>query len=127
MWHRMSLALLLGLVTFVATEAQDWRPRRDPPRDFPPERGRREQPNDYRHTWVYWIDGGGRFERVRGDQWVQHRRSGRPMHYREVARTPEYIELYDAESDLPIRLYDNVMYQNPNRQGWGVGFEGQWQ
>jgi hypothetical protein len=100
---------------------------------YPPPGGYDQPPyprrnrEDGRQVWTYGVDGGGRFEHMRGDRWVQVRDvSGPPLYYRETNRTSDYVELYDQSRDLYVRLYDDVLYQNPNGQGWGVGFQGNW-
>ncbi|MGE3809595.1 MAG: hypothetical protein AB7K24_33440, partial [Gemmataceae bacterium] len=61
--------------------------------------------NDTRAHWVYE---GGWFQRERDGTWSEHNaeayRSGKPYRFKEVARTPEHVELHDAFRNASVRL-----------------------
>src|SRR5262249_45773496 len=58
---------------------------------------------------VVWQSQGGSFKDAGADGWVESNASG-TYHFREVRRTREYVDLYDASRGLTARLYDNAMY-----------------
>jgi hypothetical protein len=50
-----------------------------------------------------------------------------PCYFREVARTPDYVELYDESRGMGVRLYDNAMYYNPDGGQWRGPLAGYWE
>jgi hypothetical protein len=58
---------------------------------------------------VVWQYQGGFFKDAGKDGWVESNPSG-TYHFREVQRTREYIDLYDASRGWTARLYNNAMY-----------------
>ena len=131
MWHKLSLSALLAVVPLVSVGAQPpWEPRYPPPRrEVPPiprqERGYRER--DSREVWRYFANRGGTFQRVRGREWAEYRNIGDPLYYREVRRTPDYVELYDEGRDLSVRIYPDKLYQNNGYEGWTPAYDGRWE
>jgi hypothetical protein len=132
MLRKLTLTAILALLAAAPAPAQDYRERpREPDRGRSYDRDRRDRRDrrpvrDERNVWRYFDDGGGTFEHTRGDQWVQYRRSGGPLTYREVARRPDYVEIYDENRDLPVRLYNDRLYQD-NGDGFTPMFEGRWE
>jgi hypothetical protein len=140
---KLLLAGLLTCVTAVPALAQDFRPyrypnrdrdrwqyeprdRRDLHRDYPPEVRPSyppawqqppvaQQPADTRHVWAYSGYGGGNFHRTQGTQWVQEGYGG-PFNYVETARTPDYVELYDQQRGVYVRLFNDQFMHRPNGQ-----------
>src|SRR5689334_9589399 len=93
MWHKLSLSALLALIPLAGIAQPPDYPRRRPP---PIPRQEREfRPQARGEVWRYFANGGGTFQRVRGRQWAENRNYGEPIYYREVARTSEYVELFD--------------------------------
>jgi hypothetical protein len=73
---------------------------------------RRERQDRHEHAElrrVVWQYQGGFFKDAGRDMWVESNASG-TYHFREVRRTREYVDLYDASRGLTARLYDNAMY-----------------
>jgi len=120
-----TLIALLALTTVGAQPPGRTRPRRDPPPIPRQERDYRER--DSREVWRYSANGGGSFERVRGHQWAEYRNTGEPIYYREVARTPEYVELFYRERNLRLRIYPDRTYQNNGSEGWTGVYDGRWE
>src|SRR5262245_47576563 len=135
MLARLSLAALLGLTLLAPAEAQDrWRPPDPYPRypgrtrDPYPRQEDRYVPRDGREVWRYnSFEWGGTFERTRGDLWIQNRINMNPAYFREVARTPEYVELYDDSRGMAVRLHADAMYYNPDGRQWRGPHAGYWE
>jgi hypothetical protein len=100
-------------------QAQDWRPGHRPH-----EWQRRARPVDARHVWVHSL---GSFTDQGNGRWVEQSNTG-TYNFTEVARTPDYIELYDASRGARARLYNNAMYSlAAGASDWGLSYNGQWQ
>ena len=125
MWHKLGLSTLIALLALTTIGAQPPRPRREPPPIPPQERQYRER--DSREVWRYFANGGGAFQRVRDRQWAEYRNTGDPIYFREVARTPEYVELFDPGRNLSIRIYPDRTYQNNGYEGWTGVYDGRWE
>jgi hypothetical protein len=121
MFRQLTLSALLALATLAPAWADDFRqPRRYDERP-------RARHRDDRTVWRYDVDGGGSFEKQRGDRWVQYRNDYKtPLQYRETDRTRDYVELYDAGRRLYVRLYDDQWYQRDPYSDWGAGAAGRW-
>ena len=120
MFRHLTLSALLALATLAPAWADDFRqPRRYDERP-------RVRSRDDRRVWRYDVDGGGSFEKQRGDRWVQYRNSGTPIQYRETDRTRDYVELYDSRRRMYVRLHDDTWYQNDPSTGWIAGAAGRW-
>ena len=130
MWHKLCLSTVLGLMVATTVAAQPPWPQRYPPRREPPPIPRQEQryrSRDSREVWRYSANRGGSFEHLRGRQWAEFRTIGEPLYYREVARTPEYVELYDEGRELSVRIYPDRLYTNDGSGEWSAGLDGQWE
>jgi hypothetical protein len=116
------LSTLIALLALTTVAAQ-------PPwlRRVPPPIPRQERERDSREVWRYFANGGGAFQRVRGRQWAEYRNTGDPIYYREVARTPEFVELFDQGRSLGVRLYPDKAYQNNGYEGWTPVYDGRWE
>jgi hypothetical protein len=125
MWRKLGLSTLAGLLTLTTVAAQPPYPRRVPPPIPPQERGYRQR--DTRASWHYFGNGGGAFQRVRGRQWAEYRTLYQPVAFRETARTRDYVELYDDERDLYVRLYPDKAYVKLPGQDWAVAYDGRWE
>jgi hypothetical protein len=52
---------------------------------------------------------------------------GSYYHFNEVARTPDYVEMYDPSRGDSVRLYDDAMYVlGPDGRAWQLGYRGHW-
>jgi hypothetical protein len=98
----LSLAAVFALTTpllLVPTQARADQSRYE-------RRDRHEHAGMRRVLWQYQ---GGFFKDAGADGWVESNASG-TYHFREVRRTREYVDLYDASRGYTARLYGNAMY-----------------
>ena len=58
--------------------------------------------------------------------WVETRSDNASMKFQEVARTAEYVELYDASRQLYVRLLPDHMEWRREGQEWFRGQDGTW-
>ena len=122
MLQKLALSSLLALVTLTPAWADDYRGDRQPRRSDERERSR-ERSRDDRTVWLH---AGGSFEKQRGDRWLEFRANGDPIRWREVDRTRDFVELYDPNRDMYVRLHDDAYYQRTRRTGWTRSTEGYW-
>ena len=61
-----------------------------------------------------------------GGMWVETRSDNLTMRFTEVARTDEYVDLYDAQRQLSVRLLADHMEWRKEGQEWFRGQEGSW-
>jgi hypothetical protein len=118
-----SLALVLvflGWIVALPVSAQG--PRRSWERE--PGWRRYHHPRD---AWVYSSGAiRGRFVMTGSQRWQEENQTGR-WFYDEVSRTPWYVELYDRDRDIELRLYGNRLYQRTgNSNEWQPGYVGRW-
>lgn len=59
--------------------------------------------------------------------WLEARTDNQTMRFTEVTRTDEYVELYDAERRLDVRLLGDHMEWRRDGQEWFRGQDGSWQ
>jgi hypothetical protein len=94
--------------------------------------GLADEPADTRKLWVYE---GGWFAQDRGDAWYElneetHRRQGKPWQFREVKRTKEYVELYDATRNVAVRLSEGALEARWDADSkdaeWKLLYKGRW-
>ena len=99
---------------------QSYVPRRDtPPPPPPPAR-------TGRHVWAYGQGDRLDFRQLEGRRWVEEASDGN-YYYREVERTPDYIQLIDPDRQASVRLYANAMYSHgPGDPNWYFGQPGHW-
>ncbi|MFO0954126.1 MAG: hypothetical protein U0835_23820 [Isosphaeraceae bacterium] len=100
----------------------------DVPSPNEPNRERRDEPSPKqgRSVFVYTA---GEFHRVKGRVWVDRRHEGPDSNFIETARTPEFVEMYDRDRDLLIRLlHDHGEWLCREQQQWvpWPGSEGRW-
>jgi hypothetical protein len=92
----------------------------------PPGQGPGAQ-DDGRHLWVYGSRGEGSFRDMGDGNWVESNQTGE-FHFREVARTPQFVELFDPDRSASVRLTNRVMYNHgPGDPVWHRGYIGQWE
>jgi len=97
----------------------DVRPQEPPVGDY----DRRPEARD---SWVYRDAGGGEFRHLEGKRWVQYASDGQ-FNFREMARTPDYVELFDAQRNLAIRIYpDRYNQWTPEQRQWVPMLAGHW-
>ena len=86
-------------------------------------------------TRDYWKYDTGHMAKGTRDIWYEHNaeaeksRTGK-WEFREVARTPEYVELYDASRAVQVRLTDTAMQARWDKEGkdaeWKTLQAGKW-
>jgi hypothetical protein len=103
---------------------------------YPPQYNNQYYPPQYnpgygrRHLWVYnegnaWTQ--GQFQQVGGGQWVETNPEA-SFRYQEVGRNPGYVELYDPDRGLYVRLYNDHLVQRQAAYGtWLPGYWGRWE
>src|SRR5438270_5474904 len=73
-----------------------------------------------------WLYDKGSFRPAGGSAWVEKNPTGE-FHFREAARTPEYVELYDASRKGTVRLYAATAYwRTPQQTKWTYLYHGRW-
>ncbi len=89
------------------------------------ERPVRREPVELRR--VVWQYQGGYFKDAGPDGWVESNASG-TYHFREVRRTREFVDLYDASRSFTVRLYDRAMYLQggPSYPTFTKFYDGSW-
>jgi hypothetical protein len=65
-----------------------------------------------RTLWVYGPQDQNLFWRMADGRWIQYAADGR-FTFDEVARTPDYVELYDPSRRVGARLYDDSLWSRP--------------
>lgn len=84
-----------------------------------------EQKGDNRSYWSY---DGGHFAQGTGEAWFEHnteaeKARGKPWEFREVSRSKEHVELYDASRAVTVRLTDTVMQARWDKDGKGAEWQ----
>ncbi|HEV8062620.1 MAG TPA: formylglycine-generating enzyme family protein, partial [Gemmataceae bacterium] len=81
-----------------------------------------------RDVWVYKAPRHeGWFEREHGRQWIESTSDGGEMHFEEVGRTPDYVELFDRRRQLWLRLSaDHVASKQGENHPWSHLYTGHW-
>lgn len=103
-----------------------------PPTVAPPTEPEKPKPD----TRDYWRYAGGHFAKGIGEAWYEHNpeaeqksRTGK-WEFREVARTPEHVDLYDASRAVTVRLTAEEMLAKWDKDGkeaeWKPLQNGQW-
>jgi hypothetical protein len=106
------LVLLSWTLTVPVSAQAPYRPW-DRDRDYRWEHQRNYFPGEGRHEWVYSSATiRGRFVETGPRRWTEINPTGQ-WFYREVRRTPEYVEMFDRDRNLAVRLYDDRLYQLP--------------
>lgn len=61
----------------------------------------------------------GSFLLLGGGVWKELRDGGPSSEFSEVTRTSEFVELYDADREMKVRLYESVgMWYDPSQREW---------
>ncbi|MCI0683810.1 MAG: hypothetical protein L0Y71_17025 [Gemmataceae bacterium] len=89
-----------------------------------------QEKKDYREVWAY---AGGWFSTEDGKTWMElsfniyHDNRGRPIQFKEVKRTKEYVEIYDASRKLSVRLFEaKTEWKKDGKDEWSPLLTGQW-
>jgi len=89
---------------------------------------------DETDTRTYFAYEGGWFAKTKDGSWYElneltHRKVGKPTKFKEVKRTKEYVELYDADRKVAVRLYDEsseVRLSDREDASWEKLYKGRW-
>jgi hypothetical protein len=102
-----------------------------PPTVVAPTQAEKPKPD----TRDYWRYAGGHFAKGTGEAWYEHNaeaeasRQGK-WEFREVARAPEHVDLYDASRAVTVRLTADEMLARWDKDGknaeWKPLQKGQW-
>lgn len=81
-----------------------------------------------REAWRYQAGGqDGWFRKEAGKQWVEAATDGGRYDFEELARTPQYVELFDRGRTIWLRLYaDHVDFRQGQKAAWGRLYDGRW-
>lgn len=91
-----------------------------------------EQKGDNRSYWSY---DSGHFAQGTGEAWFEHnaeaeKARGKPWEFREVSRSKEHVELYDASRAVTVRLTGTEMQARWDKDGkdaeWQTLQMGKW-
>jgi hypothetical protein len=102
-------------------DRRDLPPEPVPPAPPAPRRdSRREFVYGDRGQWYYRYLGGNRWDANGADPPYRYR-------FRELDRTPDYIELYDPDRQASVRIYDDHFdAHGPGEYTWNPGPRGKW-
>jgi hypothetical protein len=125
------LASLLSCTAALPAFGQDRvrYPDRDPRGGRDPDRWLSRDDRDGRRDFEYESADGavvGRFIQTGPDRWMEENNTGR-WRFREVRRTPNFVELYDPNRRASVRLYaDTSEQRSPDTDGWQPLYDGTW-
>jgi hypothetical protein len=124
---RLTTAILTAAVALAAAApAQAQWPRYRPPYSGPNYYPQAQIPYG-RHLWVYETSvGPGEFRQMPDGSW-QETNPMAGFYYQEVGRNPAYVELYDPNRALNVRLYQGYLMQRNQGGYWFPGYTGYWQ
>jgi hypothetical protein len=93
--------------------------------------GSADEPAD---TRTYWVYEGGWFAKSKDGSWYElneftYRKLGKPSKFKEVKRTKDYVELYDEDRKVAVRLSEKgseVQLSDRADAAWGKLYAGCW-
>jgi hypothetical protein len=73
-------------------------------------------PPDGRNYWVEKKEKGNEFRWMKPLEWIEttHDGTNKQYHFKEIARTTEYVEIYDSARELGVRLHRKTAEQATN-------------
>jgi hypothetical protein len=150
---KWTAAAVLGLLTAVPSYAQWPRHHWGPPNYNPPYSGRwynPQPPNQYQpppppvppyqpsyqpppppaqgtgSVWVYGSRNEGSFQALGNGQWVEQNPGG-TFYYTEIGRGNGFVDLFDQNRRIYVRLTSGQMYSRAEPQpNWDAGYSGHW-
>jgi hypothetical protein len=132
-WHTTLLATCLVLPLSLPVQAQ-YPPAypRPYPQQYPPNRYQYAprpptpaQPSN-RTVWVYGQGDQFNFRRMPDGSWIQDAADAR-YYFQEVARGPNFVELYDASRNIGARLTDDGLWTRaPGNDQFTYSLPGHW-
>ena len=85
------------------------------------------QDKDQRNLWLYE---GGWYQKKDGKEWIELNfntyAEGKVIRYAEVKRTEAFVELFDKERNIAVRLYDSTEEHKAGNDPWETGYKGRW-
>ena len=83
---------------------------------------------------AYWVYEGGWFVKTHGRSWYElneltYRKLDAPAMFEEVRRTKEYVELYDEDREVAVRLHNEdsaVRLSRHSDAPWEPLYRGRW-
>ncbi len=83
--------------------------------------------SDGRRLWVYGSQGEGSFRQMDNGSWVESNYSGQ-YYYRELGRTPRFVDLFDPNRNVFVRIQDEIMFSHGmGAYRWNPGYIGHWE
>jgi hypothetical protein len=80
-----------------------------------------------RNQWKYRT---GIFKAVDKGNWIEFPDNGGKYNFKEVARKADYVELYEQERQLTLRIYgatySKMFYKTPKMRNWALMYDGNW-
>lgn len=74
-----------------------------------------------------WLYNRGSFRAVGGKNWVERNPTG-TFHFKETARSSQFVELYDPSRQFGVRLYSSTVYiSTPSNRKWSYLYHGRWE
>lgn len=87
----------------------------------------RSLPQHQRKLWAFRT---GLFKHIREGYWMEFGYLGGHFSFKETARTPDYVELFDQNRQLTLRIYGEcfgkLFYKTPDMRQWALMYDGQW-
>ena len=77
-------------------------------------------------VWVYGSRNEGTFQATGNGQWVEANPNG-AYYYVEVSRGPGFVEMFDQNRGIYVRLYSGQLYsRSASEPNWNAGYSGHW-
>jgi hypothetical protein len=83
-------------------------------------------PSPTTDTRALWEHASGSFKQESGSNWTEERTGDTPIAWRENARTVDYVELYDMNRDMNMRLHATYSEWNQHGGPWTRWVSGAW-
>ncbi len=97
---------------------------------LPPASANPSAPTGDRTRWVFPTNPegvSGEILKLDDTNWEETRDDAINYRFVEVARTPEYVELFDESRDLSVQLHaDHIRWRRAGQNDWIRGQTGQW-
>jgi hypothetical protein len=77
-------------------------------------------------VWVYGSRNEGSFQALGNGQWVEQNPGG-TFYYTEIGRGNQFVDLFDQNRRIYVRLQPGQMYSRAESQpNWDAGYSGRW-
>jgi pathogenesis-related protein 1 len=75
---------------------------------------------------TFWVSDSGSFQNTEGKTWIETSKTFR-VTWQEAARTNEFVELYDKDRQMSVRLQDQAaLWRTPGQADWNPLTKGGW-